>query len=485
MAREIAFSIFDYEELCSLTTSRYKASKNGNPLVLQITPVQAQNIWDSSTKLCPGVAEQEVDFANISVNEIYIENTGDQIICRSRNCQQVFSDTAVRECGNCQELFKTVMDASTTEPEPDLEQGELKAEIYDNDFIIQEKKDECFEEKNGEIKDEDNVGTVISFKKIKKEKIFKCEFCSLEFKNWEQRKKHINTIHADEMIDEKTECQKCGKELKNKMWLIRHQKHNCEQNSKRKVECPFCDKQFTVKGGRIVNHIHYYHADMQDTEDYKKILQQSKCPMCELCGLTFRSKELLSSHLRIDHAEEELNNTLLEICDVCGSRFKNKASLELHKQKKHPSGEREYLCGDCGKSWGSKAQLSQHVYTKHRKQENKCDVCGVKFSFIHALKRHIQTVHLKFKDFECKECSKKFASRQRLTKHRLEIHEKLKPHYCDQCDFRCGRRSNLNIHRKKSHNLPTLSKQQYINLIDSGNHPFCTSYDFELLTLLN
>ena len=89
-------SIFNYHP--SQLPERYKAQRNGLPMVVQFTPVPLDggqcNIDFSTMSLCPGIEESRfLPFNQPDVANIYIEKVGDTTVYRSRDCQLIMKSS--------------------------------------------------------------------------------------------------------------------------------------------------------------------------------------------------------------------------------------------------------------------------------------------------------------------------------------------------------------------------------------------------------
>lgn len=75
------------------------------------------------------------------------------------------------------------------------------------------------------------------------------------------------------------------------------------------------------------------------------------------------------------------------------------------------------------------------------------------FSTNSKLKRHIEGVHLKIKDFECEQCDMKFSDNSKLKRHIKMVHLNIKDHICeyDNCDMKFSEKSTLKFHIKQVH----------------------------------
>ena len=67
------------------------------------------------------------------------------------------------------------------------------------------------------------------------------------------------------------------------------------------------------------------------------------------------------------------------------------------------------------------------------------------------LKRHINTVHEKIKQFQCELCPKKFSQSIDLKRHVAAIHLQLKSFTCDICNQAFSQQCNLKRHKQTKH----------------------------------
>ena len=81
---------------------------------------------------------------------------------------------------------------------------------------------------------------------------------------------------------------------------------------------------------------------------------------CEICGLTYISKEELWEHLDKDHEWK-----LLHECNVCGAEFDNKVLLNSHILNDHHC---KIKCELCDSRFIYKAQLGEHMDKEHKKK---------------------------------------------------------------------------------------------------------------------
>jgi len=99
-----------------------------------------------------------------------------------------------------------------------------------------------------------------------------------------------------------------------------------------------------------------------------------------------------------------------------------------------------------------KAEVTMTVYCCY--YSNCCKEFPTKYN----LKRHIETVHLKCKQYQCNFCLKFFANLQNLREH-LNLHTGNTPYVCSVCKESYRYASQLSLH-KRSHLIEGIPREQ-------------------------
>ena len=99
-------------------------------------------------------------------------------------------------------------------------------------------------------------------------------------------------------------------------------------------------------------------------------------------------------------------------------------------------------------------KYKQHSKCSSFLKEFQCNLCDRIYYKSHALKTHIDSVHLKKTNYDCKECEKSFYMKRDLDNH-INSHKGVKSYQCDVCNKSFGHVSNLNRHKR------THTKEQY------------------------
>jgi uncharacterized C2H2 Zn-finger protein len=115
----------------------------------------------------------------------------------------------------------------------------------------------------------------------------------------------------------------------------------------------------------------------------------------------------------------------------------------------------EFTCEHCDKTFGRKDNLKAHINTVHLKKRNfKCEHCESAFGRKGDLQTHINQIHLKQKDFKCDQCDYICGQKGNLQRHINLVHLKQKNFKCDLCDESFGRKGNLDRHVNAIHANP-------------------------------
>ncbi|XP_055531315.1 myoneurin-like [Wyeomyia smithii] len=118
-------------------------------------------------------------------------------------------------------------------------------------------------------------------------------------------------------------------------------------------------------------------------------------------------------------------------CEQCPKGFTSRNKLQSHVNSVHLK-KRDFKCEICGKAFLEKNNLKGHQRIHNGERKYKCDLCPKTFLFAGTLRCHKLT-HTQDKKHECQVCGKMFLMRTTLNKH-LYVHSNERPHKCDMCD---------------------------------------------------
>ena len=259
------------------------------------------------------------------------------------------------------------------------------------------------------------------------------------------------------------------------------------KNAKKLVQCPQCEKSFTVKniGAHVtavhlkIRHHHCSDCDYQCSTSnalkahYNSIHKegQQRPHECDACEKQFTTSHNLKHHIRnihiincqefkCDDCEYVTNNvqnlkphkdtTHRRInCPVCDRAF-NKNSLSNHLKNIHGNESQREFCNICGKVL---KHLKVHMEKIHQSGDNihKCELCSYSTNTRLRLIYHIKALHTLVRDFKCSNCDYKSYSKGKLSEHQKSVHDKVKNQKCSQCDYACYGSHNMENHMKAVH----------------------------------
>ena len=132
-------------------------------------------------------------------------------------------------------------------------------------------------------------------------------------------------------------------------------------------------------------------------------------------------------------------------CDVCERTFVDINSMMEHRKLHF---DYDCFCSRCWQGFFDFLELETHIQTSCRYKEAlyKCDVCGKKYSKLHAINKHIDT-HPIHSPHVCRMCGRGFESEKDLKVHRIAAHI-IRPYKCEFCQKTFKKRESLIDHRR-------------------------------------
>jgi uncharacterized C2H2 Zn-finger protein len=136
---------------------------------------------------------------------------------------------------------------------------------------------------------------------------FRCEYCNLDFRIENDLKAHQNRISC-----------------------LKH-----EQQSKNESE-ENIDEFDKINKVHIINGMEFY--------------------KCNLCGLLFKSKQNLKSHLN-----RKIKCNDLHVCQLCNRKFHSIENLRKHERNSTECDKNIFKCGNCNKYFNTNKSLNKHI----------------------------------------------------------------------------------------------------------------------------
>ena len=252
---------------------------------------------------------------------------------------------------------------------------------------------------------------------------FECDKCGRQFKN-----KHGLSVHSKHtgLCTENRQCKKCEKMFKNWYNLREHMEmvRNCDKKDR---GCEKCGKQFSFPSQLA--------AHLKGLQSGKKcVVKKIKVFDCFRCHVVFSTKAKLLLHKSNTYRCDKS-------CSICGKYFKQKVHLTAHVKRRCGKPKTEKIkCDICLTNFFNNTCFSLHNERKRKCiKRTECEKCGVKLADFH-YRTHIMQ---ECSTFDCPDCGEKFAFNKRFKQHikkhkRKEIIENgtgLKGDFlCQPCD---------------------------------------------------
>ncbi|XP_064641574.1 zinc finger protein 341-like [Lineus longissimus] len=346
------------------------------------------------------------------------------------------------------------------EPNPDVEEAELKEDLF---TVISQQKDTA--ELSGEpmtgheLECEEEPGDSGNKVSIMIDNTYLCHYCPEKFKSYFQLKTHM-VIHKSEQVY-KCIVKKCGETYKELDQFLEHTKtHETDMC----YRCHLCNKNFP---SLYELGVHQYSHSLYPSQGAKAGARFFKCNKCNNkyatpealehhmsttthnypcpnCDKIFSCERYLRRHL-VTHSSADLT------CSVCGKGFRTDHYLKMHMLIH--SNTKPFKCEQCGTSFNRKDKLKRHETIHDPSKRFKCPFrshtgCMKEFNRPDKLKAHIIT-HSGVKPYKCLDCGKTFTRRPHLRDHE-RMHKDDYKWRCDDCGRGFARERLLTVHKCRS-----------------------------------
>ena len=334
---------------------------------------------------------------------------------------------------------------------------------------------------------------------------YQCHFCDDTFIFFEEVYIHEFQNHADNLDVKPTmnKCEICPFSCYSKQNFMVH-KHTHDSNSDPPILCNFCEFTSTSASEMIQHHTEK-HFDKDPTfskcslcdfytKSYNRKMLKDHCKKehgvvnslqfvsyrchvcskemmtkksveihalgecsassflinCELCKMTFPSKEAFKVHKAGTHFD--VRDPDKWCCPHCDHKVKEFPNMKIHIDSKHPEhDEKKHFCDKCGNGFIFLVSLTEHTRKKH--SNFVCELCGASYKTKEAYKEHKIMKHdsIVTQDFVCEACGYASHSKKKLRAHQKIVHEKEKHHKCPCCTYKNPLLFRLNIHIDRVH----------------------------------
>ena len=214
-----------------------------------------------------------------------------------------------------------------------------------------------------------------------------------------------------------------------------------------------------VINANVESHYDVMEGNLPDSSSKEVIENEPKLHKCTFCSESFSSLALLMAHNRKKHIvqlSEQSNirkkhiNQLSEQsnkCNQCGVSFSWASNLDLHMKNVHGL--------SYPKSNVNITPSSEQVLTKDSilgaPKIFCCKFCKETFALFKSMQNHILEKHSNQTALKCEICGSKFENDERKKQHIAVVHEGVKNHVCNKCGKAFGWMSNLQEHQTLVH----------------------------------
>ncbi|XP_054550494.1 PR domain zinc finger protein 5 isoform X3 [Talpa occidentalis] len=274
---------------------------------------------------------------------------------------------------------------------------------------------------------------------------FQCSVCSSSFNSASSFELHQETCQGDARFVCKADS--CGKRLKSKDALRRHQENVHAGDPKKKLICSVCNKKCSsassLQEHRKIHEIFDCQECMKkfiSANQLKRhmITHSEKRPYnCEICNKSFKRLDQVGAH-KVIHSEDKPYK-----CKLCGKGFAHRNVYKNHK-KTH-SEERPFQCEECKALFRTPFSLQRHLLIHNSERTFKCHHCDATFKRKDTLNVHVQVVHERHKKYRCELCNKAFVTPSVLRSHK-KTHTGEKEKICPYCGQKFASSGTLRVH---------------------------------------
>ena len=256
----------------------------------------------------------------------------------------------------------------------------------------------------------------------KEKKPFQCDFCDKSFSKKSKLNLHISLPHSHL-------CTDCRKKFRSKVQLKKHILTVHVDNVK--YSCNICYAILKTEHS-LSRHIETIHGE-------KNLFE------CSTCNETFKFEYTFVKHNVTIHKEKKPF-----ICGVCKKGYMAASRLKEHELLDHA-----FPCKMCDNIFPSEDQMLKHNSLIHKENSSmsklkqlSCNICKIQYDSKQSLQIHIESLHEIDNPRKCKVCNKEF---EKFKRHVLEVHEISEQYQCNKCDISFKRKTNLKCHISLDH----------------------------------
>lgn len=267
-------------------------------------------------------------------------------------------------------------------------------------------------------------------------KKFPCKFCPTDYESKKELFKHLQIHQKVQLMEYKviSEIMKGKQKLQcfmcSKTWAVLSELKTHVMNvHKGPYVCPHCKNTFP-KIIDFCNHTKTYHPEVEGQsvldvlEAFSRLVQAWKCEECEL---QFLEADKLALH-QIEKHSPDLKPESQVQCTDCRRVFISQKSLTSHRRVHHnPEGVEEtkelpegVMCLECRKMCKDFSALTSHLRFHSLKRKFPCKYCDFRFATQEKRKVHAE-IHTGDMKYVCFICEYQCSSENRLKQHKMSL----------------------------------------------------------------
>ena len=258
---------------------------------------------------------------------------------------------------------------------------------------------------------------------LKRQIVFRCNKCDIEFKSNTNLMLHKRVVHD---LEYRFQCGECGRKSFQRSQIARHIE-KC--HNRKNVEI------IEKSGFRVEEEKASKEDKLKDTDAKKrtkvKEATNMKCPECDYIT---QNKQRFEKHVELNHGPKAILKGNIVKCNLCEYETRRMNNCIIHKRVVHEK-EVRYQCSQCDEKNFFRKGMERHFEKEHLKTESPA---GPKYFKI---------------EFSCQHCDKRFSDKRLLKKHTFLIHsdKQIKKEdilKCPDCDYETHRPVNLAMHKR-------------------------------------
>lgn len=262
-----------------------------------------------------------------------------------------------------------------------------------------------------------------------------CDYCHRNFLKKSDLMRHVKRHKNEKDFC----CEECGSSFRLKQTLDRHK----QTHSKSPFTCDVCQSIYKSQK-TLENHFNKLHQERTVLHANDDVVVATKFISQNIESESEISDDA-STHQRVETLQNDLNQLPDDELD--------EKRVKQDKSPKRRDGKSYSTCSTCSKRFSKPVDLRRHIDAVHEKRKNftcSFEGCTKSFSLKCTLQRHLVTHESSVEDRNlvvCNICHKKLSTTASLKLHQ-RIHDNIKPHSCQVCQMSFRTPGNLKSHSR-------------------------------------